>query len=69
MLVLGINRILNWCQITSGGRRYTCPTKLIDGKLFFHFKKEWHCVAEFVYDCTEELVEEGGRVFSRPFKK
>lgn len=69
MLVLGINRIINWCQITSGGRRYTCPTKLIDGKLFFHFKKEWHCVAEFVYDCAEELVEEGGRVFSRPFKK
>lgn len=42
MLVLGINKILNWCHITSGGRNYTCPTKLIDGKLFFHFKKEWY---------------------------
>ena len=47
MLVLGINKILNWCHITSGGRNYTCPTKLIDGKLFFHFKKEWYSVACF----------------------
>lgn len=39
MLVLGINKILNWCQITSGGRKYTCPTKLIGGQLFFVFKK------------------------------
>lgn len=69
MLVLGINKILNWCQITSGGRTYTCPTKLIDGKLFFHFKKEWHSVAEFVSDHAEEFVSEGGKVFSRPFKK
>ena len=69
MLVLGINKILNWCQITSGGRTYTCPTKLIDGKLVFHFKKEWHSVAEFVSDHAEELVSEGGKIFSRPFKK
>ena len=48
MLVLGINKILNWCHITSGGRNYTCPTKLIDGKLFFHFKKEWYSVAGFL---------------------
>ena len=53
MLVLGINKILNWCQITSGGRTYTCPTKLIEGKLFFHFKKEWHSVAEFISDYTK----------------
>ena len=69
MLVLGINKILNWCQIISGGRTYTCPTKLIDGKLVFHFKKEWHSVAEFVSDHAEELVSEGGKIFSRPFKK
>lgn len=69
MLVLGINKILNWCQIISGGRRYTCPTKLIDGKLFFHFKKEWHSVAEFISDNAEELVTESGKVFSRPFKE
>ena len=36
MLVLGVNRILKWCQITTGGRRYTCPTKEINGELFFH---------------------------------
>ena len=69
MRVLGINKILNWCQITSGGRRYTCPTKLIDGKLFFHFKKEWLSVEEFAFNHVDELVSEGGKVFLRPFKK
>ena len=69
MLVLGINKILKWCQITSGGRSYTCPTKEIDGKLFFHFKKAWHPVAEFISEHAEELVEEGGKIFSRRFKK
>ena len=69
MLVSGINRVLNWCQIISGGRRYTCPTKMIDGNLFFHFKKEWYSVAEFVSEHAEELVSESGKVFLRPFKK
>ena len=68
MLVLGINKILKWCQISSGGRRYTCPTKVMDGKLFFWFKKAWHPVVDFVTEHTSELVEEGGKVFSRPFK-
>ena len=54
MLVLGVNKILKWCQVTTGGRRYTCPTKLIDGKLFFHFKKAWHPVAECISDHAEE---------------
>ena len=45
MLVLGINKILGWCQIVSGGRRYTCPTKEIDGDLCFAFKRSWHPVA------------------------
>lgn len=69
MLVSGINRILNWCQIISDGRHYTCPTKMIDGKLYFRFKKEWHSVAKFVSEYAEELVSEGGKVFSRPFKE
>ena len=69
MLVLGVNRILNWCQIISAGRRYTCPTKTIDGKLFFYFKKEWHSVAQFISEHTDELVSEGGKIFSRPFKE
>lgn len=68
MLVLGVNKILKWCQITTGGRRYTCPTKRMNGKLFFHFKKVWHPVAEFISDGAQELVQEGGKVFSRPFK-
>lgn len=32
MLVLGINKICKWCQITTGGRTYTCPTKKIYGE-------------------------------------
>lgn len=69
MVVFGVNKILKWCQVFSNGKRYTCPTKEIDGKLFFHFKKGWHSVAEFISEHGEELVEEGGRVFSRPFKE
>jgi len=45
MLVLGVNDILKWCQITTGGRRYTCRTKEINGQLCFLFKKAcipWH---------------------------
>ncbi len=69
MLVLGINEILKWCQIASGGRTYNCPTKSINGELFFKFKNNWHKVAEFVSDNAEILIEEGGKVFSRKFKK
>jgi len=69
MIVSGINRILNWCQVISGGRRYTCPTELRNGKLFFYFKKEWHCVADFISEHTQELVSEGGKIFSRPFRR
>lgn len=68
MLVLGINKILKWCQITTGGRRHTCPIKLEDGELLFHFKIEWHSVAKHVSDHAEELVEEGGKVVSRRYK-
>ena len=69
MLVLGVNKILKGCQIVSGGRRYTCPTKEINGQLCFVFKKAWHPVADFISNHAEELVQEGGRVFSRPFTK
>ena len=70
MLVLGVTDTLKmkWCQITTGGRRYTCPTKNINGELCFWFKKAWHPVAKFISNRAEVLVEEGGRVFSRPFK-
>ena len=69
MLVLGVNKILKWCQITTGGRRYTCPTKEIDGELCFAFKKSWHPVTKFVSDHTKELVQEGGKVLLKPFAK
>jgi len=68
MLVLGVNKVLERCQITIGGRRYTCPTKELNGQLFFNFKRAWLPVAEYLSDHTHELVEEGGRLFSRPFR-
>ena len=69
MLVIGVNKILKWCQIISGGRRYTCPTKVINGELFFAFKKAWHPVAKYISEHAEELVQEGGKVISKSFKQ
>ena len=48
MLVLGINKILNWRQITTGWGTYTCPIKEVNGEMFFKFKKIWHPVAEYL---------------------
>ena len=69
MLILGVNRILNWLQITTGGRSYTCPTKNINGELFFRFKKSWHKVANYLSEYTTELVSEGSKIISRKIKK
>ncbi|MBQ6900771.1 MAG: hypothetical protein IJN72_08020 [Firmicutes bacterium] len=69
MIILGINRILGWVQITTGHARYTCPTKEIDGELFFRFKKEWHKVDDYILDYTHELVYEGKNVISRIYRK
>ena len=69
MLVLGVNKILKWCQVFSNGRRYTCPTKEINGELCFVFKKAWYPVAKYISEHAEELVQESGKVFSRPFRK
>lgn len=69
MEVLGVNSISKWCQILSGGRRYTCPTKLIDNQLFFRFKKQWHSVVKYATATTTELFEEGGKFFSRRYKQ
>ncbi|MFT8342004.1 MAG: hypothetical protein ABF652_11295 [Clostridium beijerinckii] len=57
MLVLGINHVLKWVQITTGGRRYTCLTKEINGELFFKFKNEWHQVLKYVTEHTSEFKE------------
>ncbi len=69
MLVLGINKVCKWVQITTGGRCYTCPTKEINGELMFLFKKAWHSVADNLAEGAEELVREGGKLISRPFQK
>lgn len=68
MTVLGVNSILKWCQVLSGSRKYTCPTKIIDGQLLFRFKNQWHSVAAYAAEYTTELVEEGGKIYSRNFK-
>lgn len=67
MLVLGINKICNWCQITTITGTYTCPIKEINGELFFKFKRVWHPIAKYISEHAEELVHEGGKTFSRPF--
>ena len=69
MLILGINRILNWVQITTGGRKFTCPTKEINGELFFRFKNNWHKVMEFTSELTTELISKDGKVINRMLKK
>lgn len=38
MLVLGINKILKWCQITNGDRTYTCPTNISMENCFFDLR-------------------------------
>ena len=67
MLVLGVNSILKWVQIATGGSRYTCPTKEMNGELYFRFKNKWHRVKDYVSEHTDELVQENGKVFSRKF--
>lgn len=69
MLVLGMNKILKWCQITTGGKKYTCQTKVIDDMLCFKFKKQWHKVADYASEYAEELTEEGGKIVSKKFLK
>ena len=69
MLILGINRVLNWLQITSGGKSYTCTTKEINGELFFLFKKKWHRAVDYLSEHTTELVSEGGKLISRKLNK
>lgn len=69
MLVLGINRLANWVQITAGRGRYTCPIKEINGELFFKFKGEWHRVIEYVSDLTTEMLSKEGKTIIQNFKK
>lgn len=68
MVIFGIHRILNWCSVFSNGRTYTCPIKTMNGELYFHFKKQWHKVAEYVSEYTRETIEQGGKIIDRPFK-
>lgn len=55
MIVLCINHPCEWVQIIDGGRRYTCPTKEINGDLYFHFKNEWHKVDDYTNEYTDEF--------------
>lgn len=48
MIVVGLHKVLNWCQVITKNGTYTCPLKEIDGELFFRFKKAWHPVAKYI---------------------
>lgn len=66
MTVLNINRVLNCVLIFSDScRTLNCPTKELNGELFFHFKKEWHPVAKYLNENTIEFVKEDGNYISR----
>jgi len=54
--------------VLSNGRKYTCNLKEVNGKLCFYFKKAYHPITEYISDHADELVEEGGKIISRPFK-
>lgn len=69
MLVLGVNKIQKLCQIISSGKRYTCRTEVRGGELCFLFKKQWHNIAKYLSEHTDELIEEGGKILSKPYKK
>ena len=49
MLVMTICKFMDRAQITHKGRTYTCPTKEINGDLFFKFLGKWHKVSEYLY--------------------
>jgi hypothetical protein len=55
MNIFGINKILGIVQIYNNGRKFSCPTKEINGELFFHFKKQWFKVADYVSEYTDVL--------------
>lgn len=55
MMIMGINHVLEWVQITTNGRTYTCSMKEISGELYFKFKNEWHRVADYISDYTTEF--------------
>lgn len=47
MLIVGINWILSWVQITTGTGTYTCPMKEEADDFYFRFKGQWHSVSEY----------------------
>lgn len=55
MMVLGINHILKWVQISAGGRQYTCPIKETSGEFYFKFRNKWHKVIDFISEYTSEF--------------
>lgn len=55
MLIMVINHVANWVQITTGGGRYTCPMEERDRELYFKFKNEWHKVDDYTSEYTSEF--------------
>lgn len=55
MLVMNMNKDLNWIQITTGWGSYTCITEERDGELYFKFKNEWHKVEDYTSEYTSRV--------------
>lgn len=53
--ILKVISSLHKVQIMTHGNKYTCPTKYVDGKLMFKFKREWLRAADYCNDSTQYL--------------
>jgi hypothetical protein len=67
-LVLSVNDFLNTALITTHGCTYGCPTKTVNGELFFRFLNEWHSVAEYAGENTTIISDLGNGLVRRKFK-
>ena len=48
-MIVFTNKFFDWVQVITHTGTYTCPTKMINGELYFKFKKEWHKVSKYLY--------------------
>lgn len=44
-----LTKITNMVRVITSNGSYSCPTKTINGELFFKFKRKWHKVEDYLY--------------------
>lgn len=71
LTILGITDFGNchWVRVLSNGRRYTCPTRIVNGVLQFTFKNQTHNVLDYVSEHTTEFTEAGRSILRQRFKR